>query len=281
MNTNNTIYVEGKVPYFKSVGIEKTGIVKHCFSTRLGGVSTGEYSSMNLTFTRNDNPDNVRKNFELIAETAGMSTGSMVYAMQTHTVNVMEVTEKHKGMGITAERNFSDVDGLVTDIPGITLVTSHADCVPLYFVDPVRHAIGLSHSGWRGTVNNIALNTVKKLHELYGCRPENLVCFIGPSICSKCYEISEDVADEFKQAYGNKVYEGILFPEAGGKYHLDLWKANYINLLNAGVRAENTSITEVCTCCNSNLLFSHRASGGRRGGMCAFLTLQSPNKLIL
>lgn len=274
-NFNGTTrFVDGDVPYITARNLEATGIVKNAFSTRIGGVSTGIYESMNLTFTREDNPDNVRKNFEIIGNAMGIKTCDMVYSMQTHTTNVMEVGEAHKGMGVIKERDFSDIDGLVTNVPGITLVTSYADCVPLYMVDPVKHAIGLSHSGWRGTVNNIAEVTIAKMTKLYGTNPKDLIVFIGPSICRDCYEISADVADEFAKVYGSSVFDNILYVKNNGKFKLDLWQANYTNFVNCGVNPENIAITDICTCCNSELLFSHRASKGMRGGLCGFLTLQ-------
>ena len=229
---------------------------------------------MNLTFTREDNPVNVSRNFELFAGATGVKTEDMVYSMQTHTTNVMEVTEAHRGMGVVKERDFSDIDGLVTNVPGITLVTSYADCVPLYIVDPVKHAIGLSHSGWRGTVNNIAAVTVSKMTKLYGTNPKDLVVFIGPSICRDCYEVSADVAEEFATVFGRCVFDKILHVKNNGKFKLDLWQANFTNLIECGVCLDNIAITDICTCCNSELLFSHRASKGMRGGLCGFLTLQ-------
>lgn len=278
INYNNfsrtTKFNDGDIPYITARNLEATGIVSHAFSTRIGGVSTGIYSSMNLTFTREDNPVNVSRNFELFAGATGVKTEDMVYSMQTHTTNVMEVTEAHRGMGVVKERDFSDIDGLVTNVPGITLVTSYADCVPLYIVDPIKHAIGLSHSGWRGTVNNIAAVTVNKMTKLYGTNPKDLVVFIGPSICRDCYEVSADVAEEFATVYGSSVFDKILHVKNNGKFKLDLWQANFTNFVNCGVNHENIAITDICTCCNSELLFSHRASKGMRGGLCGFLTLQ-------
>lgn len=274
-NFNGTTrFHDTKTPYISFRSLDNLDFIRHGFSTRLGGVSTGIYSSMNLTFTRADDPANVSKNFEIIGESLGIKTDDMVYAMQTHTANVMEVKECHKGMGIVRERDFSDIDGLITNIPGITLVTSHADCVPLFFADPVNKAIGLSHSGWRGTVNNIAKNTIAKMKESYGSNPEDIIAFIGPSICRDCYEVGEDVAEEFAKAYGDSVFDDILYIKDNGKFKLDLWAANYHNLLNSGIIQKNIGITDICTCCNKDILFSHRATKGERGGMCAFLEIK-------
>ena len=144
--------VEKKTPYLEYPLFQKTGIVTSAFSTRLGGVSEGYYSSLNLSFDRGDDPARVLENFKRIGASMGVAVEDMVLSKQTHTTNVRVVTEEDKGKGVMRERNYTDVDGMITNVPGICLVTSYADCVPLYFVDPVKKAIGLSHSGWRGTV---------------------------------------------------------------------------------------------------------------------------------
>lgn len=272
--SNTTVFHDTKVPHISFKNMDKLDFIRHGFSTRLGGVSDGIYSSMNLTFTRGDDENKVRRNFEIIAKELGMPVESMVYAKQTHTVNVMEVKEQHMGMGIIKERDFDNIDGLVCNTAGITLVTSYADCVPLFFADSVHKAIGLSHSGWRGTVGNIAKNTVNKMTELYGSKPEDIVVFIGPSICRECYEVGSDTAEEFAKAYKDKVFDDILFPKDNGKFTLDLHRANYHNLIDCGIKEENIEITDICTCHNPDILFSHRASHGERGGLCGFLQIK-------
>ena len=176
-------------------------------------------------------------------------------------------------MGVTRERNFDNIDGLITNEPGVVLVTSYADCVPVFFADPVAHAIGLSHSGWRGTVGNISKSTIDLMCSEYGCKRENIICFIGPSICRDCYEIGEDVAKEFATVYSD---DKVLTKSeiTAGKYYLDLHRANYLNLIDSGIPDKNIGITDICTCCNPDILYSHRASKGRRGGLCGFLWIK-------
>ena len=129
----------------------------------------------------------------------GVAVEDMVLSKQTHTTNVRVVTEEDKGKGVIRERDYTDVDGMITNVPGICLVTSYADCVPLYFVDPVKKAIGLSHSGWRGTVGKIGKNTVQLMQENFGSKPEDLLAAVGPSVCMDCYEVSEDVIEQIVQ----------------------------------------------------------------------------------
>lgn len=261
------------VPYIQFKNLSATGIVKHGFSTRKGGVSTGIFSSMNLNFKRGDDPDAVMENYRRMAAALNMRVEDMVLSDQTHTTNVRVITEEDRGKGILKPQDYSDVDGMVTNVPGIVLVTSYADCVPLYFVDPVRKAIGLSHSGWKGTVGHIGQKTVWKMHEVYGSEPKDIVAAIGPSICQSCYEVSDDVAEAFRANFTADETADILLDKGNGKYQLDLWKANWYVLTDAGILPEHLSVTDLCTACHPDLLWSHRKTNGQRGGLSAFLSL--------
>ena len=248
----------------------------NAFSTRAGGVSTGIYAEMNLAHTVGDEPERVLENYRIIGRAIGVRAEDMVLAWQTHTVNVMSVDDTYRGMGIVRDRPYRDVDGIMTDTPGLCLLTSYADCVPLYFVDPVHRAIALSHSGWRGTVGNIARNTIEAMKKNYGSDPAQIIVCIGPSICADCYEVGEDVAERFREPYSEEELARILRPEPGreGKYLLDLTEANVCNFINSGVAEKNIHRPDLCTCCNSSWMHSHRGSGGKRGGMCAFLYIK-------
>ena len=261
------------VPYIQFKNLSATGIVKHGFSTRKGGVSTGIFSSMNLNFKRGDDPDAVLENYRRMAAALNMRVDDMVLSDQTHTTNVRVITEEDRGKGILKPQDYSDVDGMITNVPGIVLVTSYADCVPLYFVDPVRKAIGLSHSGWKGTVGHIGQKTVWKMHEVYGSEPKDIVAAIGPSICQSCYEVSDDVAEAFRANFTADEVADILLDKGNGKYQLDLWKANWYVLTDAGILPEHLSVTDLCTACHPDLLWSHRKTNGQRGGLSAFLSL--------
>lgn len=262
------------VPYFVFDNLENTGLVRHGFSTRLGGVSEGCLSSMNLSFTRGDDPEKVRENFRRMGMVIGFETKDLVLSDQTHTTNVRLVTEADRGKGFDRERDYTDVDGLITDTPGLMLVTIYADCVPLYFVDPVHKAVGLSHSGWKGTVHRMGKVTLERMKEAFGTRPEDVQAAIGPSICQDCYEVSEDVAQAFMDEFADSMDEQLVYGKDNGKYQLNLWRANERILLEAGILQEHLNMTNVCTCCNSELMFSHRASHGQRGNLAAFLGLK-------
>ena len=264
----------GEVEYLTFPLLEQTGIVRHLFTTRVGGVSEGVCSSMNLSYARGDKKEAVDENYRRIARVLGCGLEDIVCSDQTHTVNLRVVTGQDGGKGIVRPRDYHDVDGLLTDEPGLVLTTFYADCVPLYFVDTRNRAVALAHSGWRGTVARMGRCVTEKMRQVYGTRPEDLTAAIGPSICRECYEVSEDVAEAFWQEFrGPGQAEQILEKKGGGKYQLDLWRANEIILQEAGIPAGQIQVTDLCTCHNSGSLFSHRASQGKRGNLGAFLGL--------
>ncbi len=274
-NEHNTIQLnkEATIPYLYYSELNRFPYIKHGFSTRLGGVSKSPFNSLNLSFSRGDDPDNVITNYNRLLGAMGLSKTSLVFSDQVHDTKIHQVTKEDSCITDCFEKRLTGIDGLITNVEGITLVTSYADCVPLYFIDPVHKAIGLSHSGWKGTVNKIGKKTVEAMESAYGTNPKDLICAIGPSICFDCYEISEDVAKEFQKAFTKEISEKILLNKGNGKYLLDLWLANIDILTEAGVRRENIVNSNLCTCCNSKLLFSHRASKGQRGNLAAFLSL--------
>ena len=262
------------VTYLTYPEFEKLPGFVHAFSTRLGGVSEGIYSSMNLSFTRGDRDEAVRENYRRIANAVGFKIEDIVTSDQTHTANIRLVTEEDRGNGITKPRPYTDVDGIITNVPGLVLATFYADCVPLYFIDPVHRAIGLSHSGWRGTVAKIGEVTVRRMQEEFGSDPAEIYGAVGPSICQDCYEVSADVIEQFRSAFSEEKWDALFYGKPDGKYQLNLWEANHQIMLEAGLKEEHISMPNLCTCCNPEFLFSHRASHGRRGNLGAFLGIR-------
>ena len=257
--------------YLTFPAFTETGLVSHLFTTRAGGVSRGIFSTLNLSFTRGDREEDVLENYRRTAAVLGCRVEDMVCSDQTHTVNIRKVTKEDRGKGVTRPRDYRDVDGLVTDEPGVALAAFFADCVPLYFLDTSRRVIGLAHSGWRGTAGRIGREMIETMEREYGCGREHILAGIGPSICRECYEVSEDVAEIFRKEFGERVLSA---GKEKGKYQLDLWEANRLVLRQAGLAEEKITVTDICTCCNPALLFSHRAGGGKRGNMGAFLMLK-------
>lgn len=269
------------VVYMEFPGLKKLQGIHHIFSTRLGGVSENEFSTMNLSFTRGDREEAVKENYRRIAAVLGTKPQHMVATYQTHTTNVIRVTAHERGLGVTRPKQMTDVDGLLTNEKGVTLLAYFADCVPLYFVDPKKKAIGLAHSGWKGTCNGIGYEMILAMEREFGCAPEDIYVAIGPSICPACYEVGEELLEEFSHSFwprfGSKdslLLETTLFcRKDNGKYHLNLQLANQLIFRKAGILEEHMECTNVCTCCNPKLLFSHRATQGKRGNLCAFLGL--------
>ena len=262
--------------YLTFPAFDEFNFISHAMTTREGGVSKGCFESMNLSFTRGDDESMVNENYDRISRALGIEKDRIVCVDQKHTSTVRVAKGEDAGKGVTKPLSYSEVDGHITNVKGLALAIFFADCIPVFFVDPVNKAIGLAHSGWRGTVGRIGKVIVEKMAEEYRSRPADLICGIGPSVCRDCYEISEDVADEFRREFPGHAEE--LLMEKGGsgssrKYQLDLWAANRIVLEEAGVPGENIQVTDICTCCNPDLLFSHRVHDQARGNNTGFLML--------
>ena len=277
----------GKAPYIEFPILSEIVFYFHGFFIRLCVVSIDMFSSINLgsgSSPYKDDPANIQENFIIIAESMGIDPSSLVVSDQVHKTDILLVNNKDKGKGYTIPRDYKEIDGLITNTPGITLVTKYADCVPLYFVDPIKRAIGLSHAGWKGTVGKIGFKTVEEMSKEFDSNSKEIIAVIGPSICMDCYEVGEDVAYEIRNAFpfieDNKQQDydeesPILIENHRGRYQLNLWEANRRVLLEAGLCAENIHISNVCTACNSQLLFSHRKTNGKRGSLAAFLALSA------
>lgn len=272
MKSNNLLIGNSQdLMYIQFPRLLKVPGIRHIFSTRHGGVSVGDCASMNLSFNKDTDDQNVKDNFKILCSAVGVNPENLVLSHQTHTNNVICVDENHRGTGIT-KPSFSDVDGLITNRPGVALVTQYADCTPLVFCDPVKRVIATSHAGWRGTVKLIGKCTVDKMVAEFGCNPQDIIAGIGPCIGKCCYEVDDPVANEINKI-GFLDKERIIFSKGGGKYMLDLAETNRQILVAAGLNPQNIDITDICTCCNSKDLHSHRATGGKRGNLALIIEL--------
>lgn len=265
MAPNGVIYLTFKL--FEDAGL------KHGFSTRIGGVSKGIYKSMNLSFMRGDDYESVLENHRRFAEAVGYDYTQTVFSDQVHGVHIARVGTEDRGHGMHGEKGISEADGLVTDQAGVPLMTFYADCVPLFFYDPVEKVIASSHSGWRGTVAGMGGHTVEYMVSQMGCNREDILAVIGPSICMDCYEVSADVAEQFMAVYPKSVHNSILRSKKDNKYMLNLWKANEHTLLESGLKQEHIALPDICTCHNPELMISHRETGGQRGNLAGVLVL--------
>lgn len=266
------IHDRNGVVYITFPKLDRAGAL-HAFSTRLGGVSDGDTASMNFSFTLDRSAEVVRKNFCIFCDAVGFDHEKLVLSQQTHTANIRKVTEADVGKGVWRERDYTDIDGLVTDVPGIVLVTQYADCTPLIFFDPVRRVAATSHAGWRGTVAEIGKKTADLMVSDYGCDAKDIIVAIGPNIGKCCYEVDDPVINEIdRMSYLDRSL--CYYDKGNGKYMLDLREVNRQILINSGIRSENIDIADLCTCCNSDIFHSHRATSGKRGTLAAMIAIK-------
>lgn len=259
------------VVYYTFPAFEAVPFVRHGFSTRLGGVSQGIYESMNLSYTRGDDAAAVRENFTRFCDAVGVRSEDAVVSAQEHHVAIYNATAADRGRGVTRERGYTDIDGLLTDEPNVVLFTQYADCVPLFFVDPVRRVVGTSHAGWRGTAAEIGAVTVERMCADYGCRREDILAAIGPSIGPCCFEVDAPVIEAFEKL---SVYdEGCFTPVNDEKVRIHLWEVNRRSLVKAGVRPDHITVTDLCTKCRSDVFWSHRVTGGNRGSLAGCIAI--------
>ena len=268
-----SIHEEGNLFYTTFPAFDRTGKVHHAFSTRRGGMSQGYYASMNLGFKRGDDAQTVMRNFQRMSQATGIYVGDMVFSDQVHGDRILYVDQQYRGSGIVKQPMLEQVDGLITDKKHVALVTFHADCVPLFFLDPVREVIGLAHAGWKGTLKKIGASMIRRMQEDFSCDPADILVGIGPSIGPCCFEVGADVFKPFRDAFPAEAGTMILPAASDDKRYLDLWQANEAALLEAGVTKAHITVTDLCTKCHPDYYFSHRFMGNRRGTMAAFLEL--------
>lgn len=275
MKSNHLMIHKNKeVVYITFPHIEATELVDHGFSTKYGGMSTGVFGTMNLSRTRGDLPFVVEENFNRFSLAIGVTSESLVFSDQIHKTVIRKVTKEDMGKGFNRTSDIIGVDGLMTDEPGVTLTTFYADCVPLYFLDPVKGVIALSHAGWRGTVDGIGPKTVEALETAYDCNPTDILVGIGPSIGACCYEVGEDVIKVFENNMNRVIIDKIVTKKQDKHSMLDLWKANKELLIEAGIKASNIVVTDLCTKCHSDDFYSHRVMGDNRGSLAAMIALR-------
>lgn len=245
--------------------------LKACFTTRLGGVSSGEFASLNLGYKKNDSAANVKANFERVFKAMGIERERAALASQVHGSRICIVDEAHTGRAVTGENGEPCFDGLATNRRGIALVTFYADCVPVFLYDARVKAIALAHSGWRGTVKRIAAGAVRTMAEAFGSRPSDIVAAIGPAIGGCCFEVGAEVDAEFEKAgfdmrrFSNR--------EAGGRGYIDLRGIVSETLKEAGLTSGNICVSGLCTKCEDQLFFSYRRDKGKTGSMAAIMQL--------
>ena len=270
---------EHSLPLIESPLLQEIRGLRHGFSTRKGGVSKEHLSSLNLGFNLGDEREKVLENFRILGSLFEAKPEDFVLTQQTHSVNVRRVGKEDRGKGIFRERNYTDVDALITNEEGVILTAFSADCVPILFYDKGHRAIASCHSGWRGTHGRILARVIEAMQREFSSKPEEIYIAIGPSICKNCYEVSEDVGEAFLEAFPALREEtknaSPIERVSEEKFHIDLWELNRIIALEAFIPPENISISGYCTMERPDLFFSHRFSQGKRGVQGSFICLKS------
>lgn len=246
--------------------------IKHCFSTRYGGVSTGCYSSLNLIF-RQDKRENVVENYRIICDAIGVDYHNTVWTRQVHGDRILDVTAEDRGRGLLRERQEEGYDAVVTNCRDVVLTGFSADCVLIFFADRVKNVAAIAHSGWRGTVQHIAPKVAVHMARVYGCRAEDIVCGIAPAIAKCCFQVDMPVVSSFRSAF--EWADEFIEPDKGqeGKYFIDLHGVIEKDLIMWGVPAKNIENSRICTRCNPGRFFSHRFMGEQRGSLAGLISL--------
>lgn len=248
---------------------EKYSFISHAFSTRLGGVSTDIYSSLNLGFKRGDDYKNVYENYKILCSAININQDDIVFGQLTHNNNVRKVTAIDRGKGIIKPLDYTDIDALITNEDNIPLAMTFADCVPIFFLEPINKVIAIAHSGWRGTVKQIGKKVVEIMENDYNCNLKNIIIGIAPSIGGCCFEVDKEVYLQFENmdCLPNNWFE----KSVPNKYNINMWSIIKNMFVKMGIPNDNIIVTDLCTKCNCNVFFSHRATNGKRGSMAGVI----------
>ena len=255
------IVKKGSLEYLTALGLD----IPHAFTTRLGGVSEGVFASLNLAMHRGDVPENVEKNYEILADALDFDLNNLVLTHQTHS-DIVRVVTKSDARRLD-HHSYPECDALITNDAGCALVVFTADCTPILLWDSTTGAVGAVHAGWRGTAADIAGKAVRKMVSEYGCDPINIRAAIGPNIGACCFETDSDVPEAIIKTFGNDA--AAFITKSGEKYHVDLKAVNALALRRAGV--EKIEIAEDCTMCAPDRFWSHRITGANRGSQGAVI----------
>lgn len=278
------------VPFFTFENLERTGIVTNAFTTKFywkNGRGTGE--TINDFFQPllrvSSEPEEVSHCETLLKRQFNVKDGYLISSAQKHTNNIYRVTADDVEASIKGNLHLESIDGLITDIPGVMLETFGADCPSVYIVDPVHKAIGLCHSGRKGTQTHIAAVMLEAMNKAYGTQPSDVSSAISPGICTNCYEVGDDVAEDFAEDYKNKtefmnlssanVLTDSCLPHINGRYHIDLFHAISQSLIACGVNPDNIEVSHLCTRCRSDIFYSFRAEGKISNENCGLLMINA------
>jgi YfiH family protein len=259
---------KGSIEYLESTALSSCDFLVHAFCTRRGGVSEGHFASLNFSKREGDNNDNVRQNWEIIAEAFNLHVEQFFVVYQVHGDRILIVD--HTNMDVLKHERHQ-FDAIITNKPGLAIGIKTADCVPVFLADRTRRVIGVVHAGWRGTSLNISAKAVNAFTGRFSSRPDDMIAAIGPAIGPCCYQVDETV---FNALTENGDWKSAFTPcNEKGKWMLDLLSANRRQLLQAGIPPENIFSSDICTSCLKALFYSHRGEGGKTGRQVNFMMI--------
>ncbi|MFA6849160.1 MAG: peptidoglycan editing factor PgeF [Selenomonadaceae bacterium] len=248
-------------------------LVTHAISTRFGGVSQAPFTSMNLALHNGDDERNVIENRKIFCDSLGIESNCLCTCEQVHGERILCVDETFSGRGSMAYADaIAGTDALITNVTNLPLMLFFADCTPILFFDPVHKAVGIAHGGWKGTIAKIAQKTVLLMQERFKTKPGDCLVAIGPAIGPCCYEVGNEVAEKFQQAFPQ--HKDKILLSVKGNIHLNLWLTNRLQLEDIGVKRDHIDSADVCTACNSKLFYSYRMEKGKTGRIAALISLK-------
>lgn len=256
------------VIYFTVPAIDTLGFYGHGFFARVGGVSEGCFSSLNFSFKRETNSENIIQNFKIACATIGTEFENLTIINYCHGNGVHLAQKSDCGQGMYGVNTLPLCDGLLVNAPGVTAVALHADCTPVFFADKKGRAAGVCHAGWKGVYANIASAMIEKLETL-GILKEDIIVGVGPCINRCCFEVKDDVSGKFLAEYGEDVVE-----HRDGNQYLDMPRIILHQLCSLEIPAKNVTVSDLCTYCSPELFFSFRRDRGKTGAMASMIFLK-------
>jgi hypothetical protein len=257
--------------FYTIPSFEYTGLVKHCFTSRLNVDYNGTVNAFDLNPKKINESEQVIRNFKKLSSTLSIPFDSFTLSDQVHGDRVHIVAKADKGKGLSKKSYIENADSLITNEKNIALTTFYADCVPIYILDPLNKAIGLAHAGWKGTVKKIGVKTLNKMTDRFGTNPADCLVAIGPSIGPCCFEVGFEVAEIFIKNFPDSLSH--MVKKEKEKYLVDLWSINKKEFVKLGVPDKNIAVSSLCTLCNKEVFFSYRGEHGDTGRMAAVLML--------
>ena len=275
MNQDFELKGLGQIKYFNCRELDNTNLVVNAFTTRTGGVSRIPFDNLNLSYNVGDKESHVAENRKIILDVLNIDYRTVVTAQQIHKDKITVAKKEDKSRGaFKYSEGIAQSDALITDIPGIPLLMCYADCVPIFILDPVKKAIALIHGGRRGTELELTLKTLFKMKKIFETNSRSCLAAIFPSIGPCCYSIKEENKIDDYWLNKDKFNGEAISQQNRSGWRLDLRKANYWQLIKAGLSEKNIFVNEICTADHPELFFSYRRDKGNTGRMAAIFMLK-------